>query len=172
MSMLHSLGSYMNGIGDNKIITSTVKTAEISFETSKKVNDEVDTFSAKIVIKSTGIAFSEGDIRNLIIEKNVTAIGPDQMLINPEGATLAWSVTGYDEATGEIKLDVNFEAKVGKKLNEGEIRDKISNKKYGTAKEILENTEGVESVELNVTPAILSRVPLIKSRIKVVFSYQ
>ena len=158
--------------GDNKIITSTVKTAEISFETSKKVNDEVDTFSAKIVIKSTGIAFSEGDIRNLIIEKNVTAIGPDQMLINPEGATLAWSVTGYDEATGEIKLDVNFEAKVGKKLNEGEIRDKISNKKYGTAKEILENTEGVESVELNVTPTILSRVQLIKSRIKVVFSYQ
>jgi hypothetical protein len=158
--------------GNNKIVASTVKTVEVLFEASKGANDEADTFSAKIVIKSTGIAFSEADIKNLIIEKNVAAIGENQMLINPEGAILVWNVASYDENTGEIKLDVDFEGKVGKKIDEGKIRDQISNKKYGTAKEILENTEGVESVELNVTPTILSRVPLLKSRIKVVFSYQ
>lgn len=158
--------------GDNKIVNSTIKSAEVSFEASKKANDEADTFSAKIVIKSTGIAFSESDVRTLIIEKNVASIGPDQMLINPETATLEWGVTGWDEAKGEVKIDATFLGKIGKKLDEGNIRSRISNKKYGTAKEILENTEGVESVDLTVTPTILSRVPLIKSRIKVVFSYQ
>jgi hypothetical protein len=158
--------------GDNKIVISTVKTEEVSFETSKNANDEADNFSAKIVIKSTGIAFSENDTRNLIIEKNSKEVGEDQMLINPEGATLTWNVASYDENTGEIKLDVGFNGKVGKKIDENEIRNKISNKKYGTAKDILEHTDGVESVDLNVTPTILSRVPLIKSRIKIVFSYQ
>lgn len=155
----------------NKLITSTLRSEENSLGSSSNVDDEAATFTLTKKVTIKVITFEEAELREMIIAKNRANLGEEQTIINSEDAEITYEVTSFDEELGVVKFVAKFSGKVGKKLNEDELRNQITNKKYGEAVNTIKSMEGVENVELDVWPTILTRTPFIKQRIKIEFGY-
>ncbi len=156
---------------DSKLITSTFRSKEKSFNASKNVDEETATFTLTKKIRTTAMTFSEEQLREMIMAKNETDLGEGKTIINSEDSEIPYEVVSYDEENGKVSLSVKFVGKVGNKIEEDAIKDQIANKKFGEAVAIIRGIEGVEDLELDIWPTILARTPFIKQRISIKFDY-
>lgn len=156
---------------DSKLISSTFRSAEESFNASKNVDEETATFTLTKKIKTTAMTFSEVKLREMVIAKNETDLGEGKALINSDEALITYDVVSFDEESGKVTLAVKFVGKVGNKIEEDVIKDQITNKKFGEAVSTIKAIEGVEDLELDIWPTILARTPFIKQRITIEFGY-
>lgn len=154
-----------------KFLTSTISSEQIAFEPSGKEGDEAEKFSAKLTLKISGISFVESALRQVLTEKVQKEIG-DKMIINPDTSSVTFDVGTYDKEKGIVKMTAKYSGKTGNKVSADLIKNNIKYKKYGTAKDYIENIDGVSGVELNTWPSFLARTPLIAGRITITFGYQ
>lgn len=156
---------------NKKIIASSLAVTEKSNESSKKSGDEASNFTYKISAMGNAIAFSETDVRNIIVQKITSDLGSDQMVVNPEKADISYVLKESKPDEGKIIINTNFVGKKGKKYNADDIKKQITNKKYGTALSTIQGLAEVEKAELIVSPKFFPRTPIISSRVKVNFDY-
>ena len=156
---------------DSKLISSTFRSEEVSSNSSKNVDEEAATFTLTKEIRTTAITFSESKLREMVITKNEVDLGDGKALINSEDAEITYEVISFDEENGKVSLSVKFSGKVGEKIDEGAVKDQITNTKFGEAVQKIKAIEGVEDLELEIWPTILARTPLIKQRITIKFDY-
>ena len=156
---------------NKKFLTSTLASEQISYETSGKENDEAEKFTAKLSLKISGLSFTESALRQVLTEKIQKEIGDNQMIINKDNASVTYDVGTYDKDKGIVTMTAKYDSKIGKKINPDEIKKNIKNQKYGSAKNYIENIDGVSDVELTTWPSFVSRTPLISGRIHITFGY-
>lgn len=156
---------------DKQIIASSLAVTEKSSESSKNSGDESNNFTYKILAAGEAIAFSETDVKNIIVQKISSDLGPDQMVINPEKADISYVLKESKLDEGKIIINSSFIGKKGKKYNADDIKKQITNKKYGTALSTIQGLAEAEKAELNIWPKIFPRTPIISSRVKVNFDY-
>lgn len=155
-----------------KFLTSTISSEQIAFEPSGKEGDEAEKFSAKLTLKISGISFIESALRQVLTEKVQKEITDNKMIINPDTSSVTFDVGTYDKEKGIVKMTAKYSGKTGNKVSADLIKNNIKYKKYGTAKDYIENIDGVSGVELNTWPSFLARTPLIAGRITITFGYQ
>lgn len=157
---------------DNKIIINQeVKISNNSAENSKKSGEEVTAFTFKISAKGETLAYSESQLREVIVAKVNADLPIDQMLVNPDKTELAFDVKESKPDEGKYILTVHFDGKKGKKYDASLIRKQITNQKYGTALATISNLSEVEKATLTIWPKFIPRTPLINSRVNVKFDY-
>jgi len=93
------------------------------------------------------------------------------MLVNPEKTELTFDVKEANLDTGKYTLLVHFDGKKGKKYNIAAIQKQITNQKYGTALQTIQNLDGVEKATITISPKFVPRTPILQSRVKVKFDY-
>ncbi|MFA7244030.1 MAG: hypothetical protein WC080_01940 [Patescibacteria group bacterium] len=158
---------------DNANFLSTTASGEqVALEASAKEGDEAESFNMKLTLKVSGISFSETALKSMLSDKVVNEIGSDQMIINDQNTKIDFSAGSYDKDKGVVGMSAKYSTKIGKKINSGDIKNNIKNKKYGTARSYILGISGVNDVDLKVWPSFLARIPFISSRIKVTFGYQ
>lgn len=153
------------------IISSQIKFTNSSADGSKKSGDEASTFTYKIVAKGETLAYAESQLREAIVAKVSADFPSDQMLVNPDKATLNFDVKDANLDAGKFTLTVHFDGKKGKKYDVAIIQKQITNQKYGTALETIQRLDGVENVSLTIWPKFVPRTPILKSRVNVKFDY-
>jgi len=156
---------------DSKLIASTFRSTEESFLSSKNQDEEAATFTLTKKIKTTAMTFSETKLREMVIEKNEADLGEEKALVNSDEAEITYDVISFDEESGKVSLLAKLAGKVGERINEDEVKDQVTNKKFGEAVSTIKAIEGVEDLELDIWPTILARTPFIKQRIKIEFGY-
>lgn len=156
---------------NKKIINSQVKISDSSTEASKKSGDEATTFTYKIVAKGETLAYSEPQLREAIAAKVSADLPIDQMLVNPDKTELTFDVKDANLDSGKYTLLVHFNGKKGKKYDTATIQKQITNQRYGTALETIQNLAEVEKATLTVWPKFIPRTPILKSRVNVKFDY-
>ena len=156
---------------DKKIIASSLVLTEKLSESSKKSGEESASFTFKILATGEALAFSETDVRNMIVEKIASGLGPDQMVVNPEKSEISYVLKESKLDEGKIIINTDFVGKKGKKYDGNVIKKQITNKKYGTALSTIQGLAEVEKAELIIWPKFIPRTPIISSRVKVNFDY-
>jgi len=160
------------------IETSSLKVLEgcmtediILAESSKKVDDAVDTFDFKVKTNVSALGFSENDFKQFVLNSVVGQLETDQMIINPEDMKIDYKLNVANLDEGNITLKADYKGKVGKKISEDVVKKAITNKSLGTAQNYLTGLDGVESVTLEVWPKFIPRTPLLQEKVEVNFDY-
>lgn len=161
----------------SKIFENQIALEVISEEPSITVGADGENFDYKISAKINAIAFSLTDAKILMAKKIEQGLASDKMFVNPDKATIEAEYLGILAPTetgstfNHLKMHIKIDGKIGQKMTEKEIKDKIRNRKYSEAKSIISDNSAVESVELSIWPTAVARVPLIENRIHVKFDY-
>lgn len=160
-----------------EIVEAKIESELLSKEASKNINDEADSFDYRVKMKLTVIAYNIEDIRNVLIASAERTLAIDKMLIGQDKfeatAEFVGDVKVAEEGTesGALEVKGSLKGKTGQKISDKQIKDQVKNKKYAEAKTIIEKYDRVESVNLQIWPSSIARVPMITSRIKVTFDY-
>lgn len=155
-----------------KLVISSIAKSEVEYTASKKVNDESDIFSIKLVLHFTEMAFSEAVLREMAIDKIEQGLNTNEMLVNPSDNDLSYEIIKVDTTLGKIDFATRFAGKVGSKIEESKIRDLLVKSKYGSAESKVLALEGVKEANISVKPAFWPMLPFLKQRISVSFDYQ
>ncbi|MFA5927429.1 MAG: hypothetical protein WCT32_03110 [Patescibacteria group bacterium] len=157
---------------DGLIINDGVFKSEIvSVSHSKNVDDEADSFDTVVKIKVIGIGFKEKDLKAVIAKIFEREIGADKMLVNPDKASVTYSVSENDPDKGTLTLKANFAGRISQKLSQSEARALIRNKNKSEAANLLRSNQAIETAEIVTWPLFLNRTPLLANRIKINFDY-
>ncbi len=154
-----------------EVIASSFVEEEISYETSKQADEESANFTAKLVIKTTAVAFSEEMFRDLIVQLTEKELEDDQMLVSPEKSDLDYELISIDSEIGNMKIKGSFVGKYGKDIEQEVVMGAVRNKKMGTADAEISAIDGVEDVNISIWPNFFTKVTSIDSRITVNFDY-
>jgi hypothetical protein len=107
----------------------------------------------------------------MLISTSEKELGADKMIITPTKAVIDYKVLENNTDTGTMKLKASLTGKSSQKMDENSIKKQIKGKSAGKAEEIIKSSSDVLSVESNVWPKFLGRVPLLTKRIKISFDY-
>lgn len=156
----------------NLITTGSEVKVEVSSETStKKADEEADTFNYSVKEKLYVLGFSEDDLKKLIEGAVADKVGNDKMILDPEDADISYKVTSSDIDSGIIKINASLKGKIGSKLDADSIKTTIKSKSVSKATELIKSNESVEDVVITTWPKFYKRIPMLKNRIKVSFDY-
>lgn len=157
---------------DLKVIASSFVEEEISFESNKQAEEESSNFTVTLKVKTTAIAFSEDFFRDIIVELIENELSEEQMIVNSEKSGMGYELLSIDKETGKMKVRGIFEGKIGREIEQAEIRAEVRNKKMGTASADIYGMDGVEGVNIIIWPNFFTKVTSIESRIFVNFDYK
>jgi len=155
-----------------KIIASSFVEEEVLYEADRKADEESANFTAKLVLKTTAITFSEEVFRSLVEELIEKELGEGQMLVNPEKSDLGYELISIDNEAGVMKLKGSFSGRYGKEIERRAVLNVAKNKKLGTAKSEISKIDGVEEADITVWPSFFTKVTSVESRIKINFDFK
>lgn len=157
---------------NNLTITGADIKTEIASETStKKADEEAETFNYSVKAKLYVLGFSESELKKLADDSVLSKVGSDKMILNPDKAEISYKVTANDLDAGTVKINASFKGKIGSKLDAAAIKTSIKNKSVSKAETIIKSNENVESVTITTWPKFYKRIPMLKNRVKVTFDY-
>jgi hypothetical protein len=140
-------------------------------ESSKKVDEAVDTFDFKVKTNVSALGFDENNFKQFVLNGAAGQLDTDQMIINPENMTIDYKLNVANLDEGNITLKADYKGKVGKKISATMVKEAITNKSLGTAQNYLVGIDGVESVTLEVWPKFIPRTPVLSEKVEVKFDY-
>ena len=157
---------------NNLTTTGSEVKVEVSSETStKKADEESDTFNYSVKEKLYVLGFSESELKKLIDDAVINKVGDNKMILDPEESDISYKVTSSDIDAGTIKISASFKGKIGSKLDSNSIKISIKNKSLSRATEIIKSNENVENVSITTWPKFYKRIPMLVNRIKISFDY-
>jgi len=154
-----------------KILESQISSEVVSQESTKKVDDEADSFDFKMKVKFFALGFLEDDIKRTVTSGVESKIDSSEMIISPEKSNIVYKVKTSDIDNGEMELEAVFTGKVGKKIDISVIKKNIKNKDVAAAKSYLGSVDGVDSSSIIISPSFWQRTPMIADKISVEFDY-
>jgi hypothetical protein len=149
-----------------------IATEILTSDSSKKENEQSDTFEYTVKSKTTVLAFAEGDILNIARQQIVERLGENKMLISPDKAEVKYEIVATEAGGAILTLDVSFSGKVADKLDTDSIKKAIKNQSTKSASSIIKANNQVIDVTYSIWPSFIKRLPILPSRIKVEFGYQ
>lgn len=144
----------------------------VSVQSSKNVNEEADKFSYSMKLKITVLGYYQTDLDGILVSLAENDLEGDEMVIAPEKATKTITSKEYDINVGTMKLDTVFEGKSGNKISEDEIKGKIKGKTLSQGENEIKNYQGVTEAKISNFPNFYKLLPILKSRIKIEFTYE
>lgn len=154
-----------------KILEGQISSETISQESTKKVDEEGDTFDFKMKVKFFVLGFLEDDIKKTVTKGIESKIDATEMIINPEKSNIAYKVKASNIDNGEMELEAVFTGKVGRKIDANMIKNNIKNKDVKAAKSYLQSIEGIDSSTIIISPNFWQRTPIIADKINIEFDY-
>jgi len=118
------------------------------------------------------MSFSERELRDILQKKAETKISSSEMVVNAEETSLEYEISAADVDKGTASASAKMNVKVGKKIDQNEVKKVLKNSKLGNARSKITQIDGVDSADISVKPSFLPILPLLSSRIKVNFDYQ
>lgn len=155
-----------------KIADVSLSSEIISTSSDKTAEQEADGFTVTMKIKAYIIGFKESDLKGLVFDSVKSGLDSNTMLVNESKATVNYTISSASVNDGLIKLAVDFQGKVGQKLDQSKIKKEINNISTAKAQKYLEGLDGVASSSLKVSPSFWKLTPFLSSRIKIIFDYE
>jgi len=155
-----------------KIADVSLSSEIISTSSDKTAEQEADGFTVTLKIKAYIIGFKESDLKGLVFDSVKSGLDSNTMLVNESKATVNYTISSASVNDGLIKLAVDFQGKVGQKLDQSKIKKEINNISTAKAQKYLEGLDGVASSSLKVSPSFWKLTPFLSSRIKIIFDYE
>jgi hypothetical protein len=162
-------------VGDRKIISGATSSAVQNAIFSAEIDDEKDEIELTQEILAAGLSFSEKELNELLGEILEDFI-PDGFTLSTRDKEIKVEVLGNTDSTvlntTSADLQVTLKAYVVTKLDEGDIKGKLANKKLDEAQKILGGIKNIKTYELNVAPNVplLRRMPRDPENITVTIS--
>jgi len=148
-----------------------IKSEVISESTSKKVDEESDTFTYSVKMKFYVLGFLDENLKNISRDSVIEKIGSEKMLVNSDQSDISYKIIESNVDSGIIKITSLLKGKIGPKIDQNKVISEVKNKSVAGAKSKLLSDSNISEVKISVWPTFYKRLPLIKNRIKIKFEY-
>jgi len=141
------------------------KTSIGTLSVSKNADDEADEFSVSAPVSFKGLAYKKDDLTKVVFESFKGKTGPNKQILEEKLDSADVTFNDIDLEKGTAQGEAKAPLHLGTKIDEKQLKDEISGKGEGKAKEYMENLEGVDSVEMSFFPGFWKKVSRLKNHI-------
>ena len=138
---------------------------------SQNANDQVDNFQYTMKLKLFSIGFEESELSQFSKQYITNKLGNDEAILDDKSIQISYALTSVDLPNGTLVLDVKDNAKVGKNISTGSIKEAIKIKSKSTAINYLDSLPGVKSATVETTPNFMIILPYLTRNININFEY-
>lgn len=151
-----------------KLVSESIKTEITSNEFDRSVGDEATSVTGRMTVRVTAQVYDEADVKTLVMDSLQDNI-PEGFDLAAEDMLLTVTYAGTSPE-GFTQLSVRVEALVLPKLNEEQIREKLTGVTTEEAQQIIQGLERVSQGNVTLHPKILAfmqRLPFRSDRISI-----
>lgn len=137
-------------------------------KTSANVGDQVSTVTVTETTKYTMFGVKESDLKALVDNDVKDQIDPSKQVVLSEGLDKATFKVNSSSATS-AQIALSTTAVAGPDLKADTIKQQIAGKRAGEVRSLLGNDPGVKSVNVQLSPFWVTKVPSKASRVTIIF---
>jgi hypothetical protein len=141
-----------------------------SFTTNSPIGAETPVFSADLTAQVSGLAFSETDLKNMVLGRISQTLATNKTLQSPGQNQPEYQIQSWDANNQMAILSVHFEGQEVFNLSLAGIPQQLTGKTESQVNEILQSNEAIDKVEITLAPSWQRNFPLFASKIKVSLS--
>ena len=159
--------------GDYEVLEDALKIEVVSFTSNHKVDEQVSEFTGKATVKAKALVYKKEDFKKVVEEnfkKVVTTKEKELVEINYDDMKKV--VKSVDIDKGKMSLSLSGVGFAGPKLDEKKLKQNLIRKDRIRAEEYLTSFAEVESVQIDLWPFWVKKVPAIDRSIKIKIDYQ
>lgn len=138
----------------------------LEFSSNMPVDTETPSFEAGLTAKITGLAFSQNDLKNLVVERISQTLAQNRYLKTQNDFKLQYKIRNLDLSLPTGALTVHFEGKAVNKINLDGLPAKLVGKSKTQAGELLQSMAEVEKAEITLAPSWQTNFPWFVKKIK------
>jgi hypothetical protein len=138
---------------------------QISAKSSVAVGGVAEEFVLTVSVKKSILVVEKGNI-NSLVEKNIIKLANSGDASPVEGS-LSYEVKDFDEKNDEVSITVSASEDFVFNINDDEIKEAVANKNEAEFSEYFNKIDGVESVNINLWPFWVKKVPNDHNKINV-----
>ncbi len=146
--------------------------SNLGFAPDQAVGTQSPNFNANLKIKITGLAFSIGDLKQLVSDRiNQTLAAGETLNIPDPQKQIVYNIKSIDLKAGTAVLGVHFEGNAVMNVNVNDVASDLVGKSLSEANDLLLSKTSIDKVEITLAPTWQKKFPLFASKIKVVVSH-
>jgi len=151
--------SLKNKIGQDFVLLETAKKKEIlEVQPSVQAGTEANSFNFQAKVKLKAISFKKSDLENFAREFIISQISQEKE-IQQESLKINFGSESIDFDSEKIALNLEFSAKVFRKINEQQLKESFKGKSLEEIKIILVDQPSIQRTEIKFWPFWVKRAP-------------
>jgi len=164
-----ALGQVRGELASQKLLLAenSYRVEVVDFSADKQPGVESPSFGATLKAKVSGLAFSEDQLKSLLIARIGQTVSGRQTLKTDNDFNLSYKIKAVDLNIFSGTLAVHFEGKLIARLDSSELPSKLLGKSREQASEVLQSMEEVEKSEITLSPSWQGNFPWFASKIKI-----
>jgi hypothetical protein len=150
---------------DVKLLDNAFTVAVKEEKISRQINEEAESFELAQKAEVIALAFSEQDVRDLIVERIVRLLPQNKYLLPAEQQNLTEQFVSLDFGGGVGTLRAHFESAVRYQINVDFLTQTLPGKTASQVKEILLSRPEISDVSVSFSPFWVKSVPKFGNKI-------
>ena len=161
------------GIKGEKIFVKGLATSEISdAQTSKKEDEEADSFDVKVKAKFSFLAFRRSDFDKLFNKNKDIQVSGDKVTVGDGYRSVEWEVKSFDQKKKEAEVIGKAVVMTAAKVSEDFLKSKITSLSIAELRSVLSEYPQVELVRVKFfPPLLLSSIPSNERNVTIKINY-
>ena len=141
----------------------------VSFSTDKPSGSQSPSFTAKLRATISGLAFSEANLKKIINERLIQALGIGKNFSDSkDGEKLIYSLkNSYNLGSENASLSVHYESNLIYQISVENIRESLKGKKPEEVQILLKNHPEIDHIDINLTPSWQKTFPIFQKKIQI-----
>lgn len=157
-----------SGLANGRKLTTGAYTVEITnFVTDKPEATETTNFNASADITIRGLAFTEGDLKNMVRGRLQQTLGTDKTLQDQALDKVVYKINSYDFPTALMQLSIHYESQAQPTIDENKLISLLSGKSEEQASDILLTNPDIQRVQIKLAPTWQKSFPRVTSKIHI-----
>jgi hypothetical protein len=150
---------------NSKLVDGAYNVTVGSFTPDKAEGTESQNFTAELKVQITGLAFNEGDLKNMIRQRLLMSLGAGKNLQDVGSDTVIYRIKNLDIQNGLMQLSLHYESNAKPNITSDDIKNRIIGKSKQEASDLILTNPDIDRVEITIQPAWQNSIPRFGSKI-------
>jgi len=149
-----------------------VKFDVVSVEKAVELEEEIENFTIKVIMKAEALIWDESEVRRAIINKIESEIGKDKRIVTTSRDVFEVGVESFDLEKATANLKIHAENQVSMPIDINEIKDKLRGLTESSSRRLLLERIDIKDVYFKFNYSITNKIPNNGNRINVKLNFR